>query len=84
MNQTIQEDMSDEQLDFLKSQLKEIEEVSYTDDEIDRFEVTFHLNREDMFGKSMLPVDWNKHFKKTYKSQLSYVRNNLKKQMHLN
>ena len=38
MNQTIQEDMSDEQLDFLKSQLKEIEEVSYTDDEIDRFE----------------------------------------------
>ena len=30
--------MSDEQLDFLKSQLKEIEEVSYTDDEIDRFE----------------------------------------------
>lgn len=38
LNQTIQEDMSDEQLDFLKSQLKEIEEVSYTDDEIDRFE----------------------------------------------
>ena len=54
------------------------------DYEIDRFEVTFQLNREDMFGKSMLPVDWNKHFKKTYKSQLSYVRNNLKKQMHLN
>ena len=38
LNQTIQEDMSDEQLDFLKSQLKEIEEVSYTDDEIDHFE----------------------------------------------
>lgn len=38
LNQTIQEDMSDEQLDFLKSQLQEIDTCSYTDEEVDQLE----------------------------------------------
>lgn len=38
LEKTIQEDMSDEQLDYLNSQLKEIDEVPYNDDEIDSFE----------------------------------------------
>ncbi len=38
LQQTIQEDMSDEQLDFLKSQLKEIDECAYTDEEVDEYE----------------------------------------------
>lgn len=38
LQQTIQEDMSDEQLEFLKSQLEEIDECPYTDEEIDEYE----------------------------------------------
>lgn len=54
------------------------------DYELGRFEVTYHLNDDDMFGKSMLPVNWDNDFKKTYKSQLSYVQNNLRMQLNLN
>lgn len=38
LKQIIEEDMSDEQLDFLKSQLDEIDEVAYNDSEIDELE----------------------------------------------
>ena len=34
LKNTIEEDMSDEQLDFLQSQLNEIDEVTYTDSEV--------------------------------------------------
>lgn len=37
-NQAIEDDLSDEQLDFLESQLHEIDEVTYTDDEVDKLE----------------------------------------------
>lgn len=38
LNQTINEDMSDEQLEFLQSQLDEIDECSYTDEEVEELE----------------------------------------------
>lgn len=38
LKNVIEEDMSDEQLDFLQSQLNEIDEMSYTDDEVDELE----------------------------------------------
>lgn len=54
------------------------------DYEIGCFEVTYHLNQDDMFGKSMLPVGWNNDLKRTYKTQLLYVQNCLKMQLNLN
>lgn len=38
LNKTIDEDMSDEQLEFLQTQLNEIDECSYTDEEVDDLE----------------------------------------------
>ncbi|EFW04313.1 hypothetical protein HMPREF9488_02596 [Coprobacillus cateniformis] len=38
LKKTLEEDMSDEQLDFLESQLDEIDKVEYTDDEVDELE----------------------------------------------
>jgi len=38
LENAIEEDMSDEQQEFLESQLNEIDEYTYTDDEIDEFE----------------------------------------------
>lgn len=38
LKNTIEEDMSDEQLEFLQSQLDEIDEVGYTDEEVDGLE----------------------------------------------
>ena len=38
LKQVIEEDMSDEQLDFLMSQVNEIDEVTYTDDEVEELE----------------------------------------------
>lgn len=38
LKNVIEEDMSDEQLDFLQSQLQEIEEYTYTDEEVDELE----------------------------------------------
>lgn len=38
LKQIIEEDMSDEQLDFLMSQVNEIDEVTYTDDEVEELE----------------------------------------------
>ncbi|MEG0367233.1 MAG: AAA family ATPase, partial [Coprobacillus sp.] len=38
LKNAVEEDMSDEQLDFLQSQLDEINEVAYNDDEINSFE----------------------------------------------
>lgn len=43
LNHVIEEDMSDEQLDFLQSQLNEIEESMYTDEEIEEFESELKL-----------------------------------------
>lgn len=43
LKNTIEEDMSDEQLDFLQSQLNEIEEYTYTDDEVDELEEELKL-----------------------------------------
>lgn len=43
LKNTIEEDMSDEQLEFLESQLHEIEEVSYSDEEIDDLEQELKL-----------------------------------------
>ena len=38
LKKTLEEDMSDEQLDFLESQLDEIDKVEYTDDEVEELE----------------------------------------------
>lgn len=38
LENAIEEDMSDEQLDFLTAQLNEIDELTYTDDEVDEME----------------------------------------------
>lgn len=38
LKKSIEEDMSDEQLDFLMSQLNEIDEVTYTDNEVEELE----------------------------------------------
>lgn len=38
LKNVVEEDMSDEQLDFLTSQLNEIDEITYTDDEVDELE----------------------------------------------
>lgn len=50
LNMIIQEEMSDEQLDFLKSQLEEIDECSYNDEDVDRMEeeLTILQNYEKM------------------------------------
>lgn len=39
LKKIIEEDMSDEQLDFLMSQVNEIDEVTYTDDEVEELEM---------------------------------------------
>jgi len=43
LNQTINEDMSDEQLDFLLSQYNEIDEVSYNDEEVEELEIELKM-----------------------------------------
>lgn len=43
LKNTIEEDMSDEQLDFLQSQLNEIDEVTYTDSEVDELEAELKM-----------------------------------------
>lgn len=43
LRSAIEEDMSDEQLDFLQSQVQEIDEVTYTDEEVDDLENELHL-----------------------------------------
>lgn len=43
LKNTIEEDMSDEQLDFLQSQLNEIDEVTYTDNEVDELEAELKM-----------------------------------------
>ena len=52
------------------------------DYEIGRFEVTYHFN-DDMFGKSMLPVNWDNDLNKTYQSQLPYVQNFVRTQLNI-
>ena len=50
---------------------------------IERFEVTYHLNNDDILGNSMLPINWEKNMKKNYQSQLSYVQNCIKTRLNI-
>lgn len=43
LENTVQEDMSDEQLDFLQSQYDEIDEMNYTDEEVDELETELKM-----------------------------------------
>ncbi|MEG0365640.1 MAG: AAA family ATPase, partial [Coprobacillus sp.] len=80
LKKTKEEDMSDEQLEFLESQLNEIEEFTYTDEEITEFEEELKLlqNYEKMnddiqafdqamnSSQGMLPI---------FKNALSHLNN---------
>lgn len=49
LDKVINEDLSDEQIEYYQSQIQEIEDVPYTDEEIDEFEV--ELNRLENYEK---------------------------------